>query len=498
MIRSTMATSLLRLTRTSALFVYAVITLGTTANRSFAAHLRDTVVYPRIIDARNDGNVKVLHVRSDLIFNLEPASVLGDTITVMTDNSNRKEVDTDYLKKRLYQDVENSASLYLEDTDAGILTEGVLGNELRIEPIRDVSARQDGAIPHRIFEIDGSADYSGDTVELDSTELEPQPERLLTERSSQKMPAAVYVNISVLVDSFLDKGLKKLNRSVLTYVAVFMNGVNLKYAQFDKPRFLLKLRVIQSLSDTLEAKQLNISGSMLNFKAVTNALRTFVARPDFNDSAAVFMMSGRDVASGPDRKAFGVAFVAQLCTQYKFGVGEDIPGTYFGIAVAAHEILHIVGAVHDGAPPRTTYQGDPGAKSCPVRKHLMSPFASTKVVNSLSNCTQKQVRFHLNRRGPSCWKPLHDQDLAPPMLPGSNFSASMFCSLANKEKYTDGKLDDDCRINCTTKKKTSEYFVGLDGMECRSNRTKVCVKGVCMPKNNIPKTPPYGGNVTSA
>ncbi|XP_064469735.1 venom metalloproteinase BumaMPs1-like [Ornithodoros turicata] len=171
MIRSTMTTFLLRLTRTSALFVYAVITLCTTANRSFAAHLRDTVVYPRIIDARNDVNVKVLHVRSDLIFNLEPASVLGDTITVITDNSNRKEVDTDYLKKRLYQDVENSASLYLEDTDAGILTEGVLGNQLRIEPFRDVSARQDGAIPHRIFEIDGSADYSGDTAYTSSVAL---------------------------------------------------------------------------------------------------------------------------------------------------------------------------------------------------------------------------------------------------------------------------------------------------------------------------------------
>ncbi|XP_064468868.1 uncharacterized protein LOC135383276 [Ornithodoros turicata] len=126
----------------------------------------------------------------------------------------------------------------------------------------------------------------------------------------------------------------------------------------------------------------------------------------------------------------------------------------------------------------------------------MSPFASTKSANSLSECTQEQVRFHLNRSGPSCWKPLDDQDLAPPMLPGSNFSASTFCLLANKAKYTGGKVDDDCRINCRTRNNTSEYFVGRDGMECPSNPTKVCVKGVCMAKDEIPKTP--RGNETSA
>ncbi|KAG0410138.1 hypothetical protein HPB47_012748, partial [Ixodes persulcatus] len=60
-----------------------------------------------------------------------------------------------------------------------------------------------------------------------------------------------------------------------------------------------------------------------------------------------------------------LAYVGGLCWSTKVAVGEDIPLSFKGVHIAAHEIAHLLGAVHDGSGPISYIPGHPGAKKCP-------------------------------------------------------------------------------------------------------------------------------------
>uniref|UniRef100_A0A6P7HCA3 Venom metalloproteinase 3-like n=1 Tax=Diabrotica virgifera virgifera TaxID=50390 RepID=A0A6P7HCA3_DIAVI len=65
----------------------------------------------------------------------------------------------------------------------------------------------------------------------------------------------------------------------------------------------------------------------------------------------------------------GFAYVGGACVVNKrlekvnsVAIIEDTGG-FSGIIVAAHEVGHLLGAVHDGSPP-PSYLGGPGAEKC--------------------------------------------------------------------------------------------------------------------------------------
>merc|ERR1719278_498858 len=88
----------------------------------------------------------------------------------------------------------------------------------------------------------------------------------------------------------------------------------------------------------------------------------------------VIALTGLDMARRKrgrmSRSTAGYAYVGGACVRNtrlskisSVALVED-SGAYSGVVVAAHEIGHLLGAVHDGdAPP--SYLRGPGAKSCP-------------------------------------------------------------------------------------------------------------------------------------
>ncbi|XP_064463473.1 venom metalloproteinase antarease TserMP_A-like [Ornithodoros turicata] len=374
------------------------------------------------------------------------------------------------------------ASVYLKDSPSGVLAEGILGDELRIEPLSGPSERRDGAIPHRVYTIDNSEKYYGDVVQAEGAESGP----FLTERSGE-IPDAVYLNISIVVDSVIHHGLERMKKSSLEYVAILMNAVNLRYAEFTEPGFQIKLDVVQLLSMTQERDVLGIVGSVLFHPNVLPKLVNFTDSPQFSNSAAVFLLTGRDLSGPSGSSTKGIAMLGQLCRKERVGIGEDIPGSYSGMATVTHEVLHIVGAGHDGslAPVRMT--GIARTK-CSAGPYIMSPYQTTRNAHWMSNCTQEQVRFLLKSKRPRCWMPLHSEDLTTSTLPASKINVTEFCLLVKPRVYTGGNVEPDCRIRCTTRTNIVGYFTGIDGMECASRNGTVCVKGQCISRNKIPRT----------
>ena len=136
-------------------------------------------------------------------------------------------------------------------------------------------------------------------------------------------------------------------------------------------------------------------------------------------------MAGACVANKRLKKINSVAIV------------ED-SGGFSGVITAAHELGHLLGAVHDGLPS-PAYLGGPGAVSCPwSHGYLMSDLRRTVKGLHWSTCSQRCLSHFLATTTASCMynTPRH-QDHALPgtaLLPGRSLSLDQQCYMDRGSK----------------------------------------------------------------
>lgn len=102
-----------------------------------------------------------------------------------------------------------------------------------------------------------------------------------------------------------------------------------------------------------------------------------------------------------NRGTAGFAYVGGACVVNKrlekvnsVAIIED-SGGFSGIIVAAHEVGHLLGCVHDGSPP-PSYLGGPGATSCPWEDgFIMSDLRHTERGFRWSTCSVQQFKHFL-------------------------------------------------------------------------------------------------------
>ena len=102
-----------------------------------------------------------------------------------------------------------------------------------------------------------------------------------------------------------------------------------------------------------------------------------------------------------NRGTAGFAYVGGACVVNKrlekvnsVAIVEDTGG-FSGIIVVAHELGHLLGAVHDGSPP-PSYLGGPGARKCRWEDgFIMSDLRHTSKGFRWSHCTIKQFHHFL-------------------------------------------------------------------------------------------------------
>ena len=108
------------------------------------------------------------------------------------------------------------------------------------------------------------------------------------------------------------------------------------------------------------------------------------------------------------KSTVGYAYVGGACVTNKrlqkinsVAIVED-NGGYSGVIIAAHEVAHLLGAVHDGDSSLASL-GGPGASSCSKSNgFIMSDNRRTKRGVRWSSCTKAQISHFLSSSTASC------------------------------------------------------------------------------------------------
>ncbi|KXJ72871.1 hypothetical protein RP20_CCG016989 [Aedes albopictus] len=146
----------------------------------------------------------------------------------------------------------------------------------------------------------------------------------------------------------------------------------------------------------------------------------------------------------PARSRFVVVFVQSQCEGFAYVGGACVvnkrlekvnsvaiiedTGGFSGIIVAAHEVGHLLGAVHDGSPP-PSYLGGPGAEKCRWEDgYIMSDLRHTERGFRWSPCSVQSFHHFLNGDTASCLhNPPHEDEALGRTLPGTLLSLDAQC-----------------------------------------------------------------------
>lgn len=190
---------------------------------------------------------------------------------------------------------------------------------------------------------------------------------------------------------------------------------------------------------------------------------------------------------------------------------EDTGG-FSGIIVAAHEVGHLLGAVHDGSPP-PSYLGGPGAEKCRWEDgFIMSDLRHTEKGFRWSPCSVQSFHHFLNGDTATClYNSPHEDDSLPRVLPGRLLTLDAQC---RKDRGTSACFKDErvcAQLFCFDA--GSGYCVAYrpaaEGSPCGDGQ--YCINGQCITEHeNIipdysqhtpsyvrPETSPFYANITS-
>ncbi|XP_064469740.1 venom metalloproteinase BumaMPs1-like [Ornithodoros turicata] len=386
-------------------------------------------------------------------------------------------ISTDSIKRGLYQDVKHAASVHLEENGNRVIVEGILGSKLRIEPVRGLSERGDEAVAHRVYTVEAAETYVGDAVHSPST----THGIALSER--EDFADSVLADVCIVVDSVHNNTIIKSGKNLHVYITILMNAVNMRYGQLRRPGFQMKLQCIMRLSDRQERSKFNLQGNSFEYQDFLPQFVEYISSDAFMRYGAVFLFTGRNMLGRAGTSTTGVAYLGTLCTEHRVGIAEDIPGTYSAVRTASHEMLHIVGVLHDGVSPPSSEPGHPGARSCSATDHIMAPRGSAKNSHVLSRCTKQQLAFFFMNHDQRCWKSFSGTlTFVRRRLPGSQITVTAFCKMVHKNGKS-GVLHRNCSVKCEPSPPNKGFYAGLDGWSCGDR--KMCITGRCLKKEDV-------------
>uniref|UniRef100_L7LQH4 Putative tick salivary metalloprotease n=1 Tax=Rhipicephalus pulchellus TaxID=72859 RepID=L7LQH4_RHIPC len=310
-----------------------------------------TLVFPKLLESRDDRGTKLLKINDDITLNLEKSSVMSKEFLLRTYQGHVMQhnyLDGEALEEDLYHDPKQFASVTLSEEN-GLKVEGVLGPKLAIKPFEG-QGRSAGAgdVPHLIYKIeehDGVYAGKGVTVEQRAN---------ISERQNQNdaRPNAIYPELLLVVDSTF-RAQFRTKYTLLKYLMITMNSVNVRYMTVSNPSVRLMFCAMEILTVTQET-------FLLREGKYVHALRTLASLRDhvrnntekYGVYDGVYLITGLDMAErtyyGWNGNLLGYAYIGGICTWQKVGYGEDTVGTFRGIRVLAHEVGHLLGCPHDG------------------------------------------------------------------------------------------------------------------------------------------------------
>ncbi|XP_065352952.1 A disintegrin and metalloproteinase with thrombospondin motifs like isoform X1 [Cloeon dipterum] len=333
-------------------------------------------------------------------------------------------------------------------------------------------------------------------------------------RDRRDAPYVIYPEILVIVDYDGYRLHGGDNVQIKRYFVSFWNGVDLRYKLLKGPKVRISIAgiIISRGRDATPYLESNRVGrDAIDSAAALTDMGKYLFRerrlPVYDIAVAITKldMCRRQYANDNcNRGTAGFAYVGGACVVNKrlekvnsVAIIEDTGG-FSGIIVAAHEVGHLLGAVHDGSPP-PSYLGGPGAEKCRWEDgFIMSDLRHTEKGFRWSSCSVASFHHFLNGDTATClFNAPHEDDALPRVLPGKLLSLDAQC---RKDRGTSACFKDDrvcAQLFCFDA--NSGYCVAYrpaaEGSPCGDGQS--CLNGRCVAEheNIIPDytqiTPTY-------
>ncbi|XP_068144640.1 A disintegrin and metalloproteinase with thrombospondin motifs like isoform X1 [Drosophila tropicalis] len=329
-------------------------------------------------------------------------------------------------------------------------------------------------------------------------------------RSRRQAPYIIYPEVLVIVDYDGYRLHGGDNLQVKRYFISFWNGVDLRYRLLKGPRIRISIAgiIISRGRDATPYLERNRVGrDAIDSAAALTDMGKYLFRerrlPVYDIAVAITKldMCRRTSAYGEcNRGTAGFAYVGGACVVNKrlekvnsVAIIEDTGG-FSGIIVAAHEVGHLLGAVHDGSPP-PSYLGGPGAQRCRWEDgYIMSDLRHTERGFRWSACTVQSFHHFLNGDTATCLHNApHEDSALGRNLPGTLLSLDAQCR-RDRGTYACFKDERVCAQLFCFDAQTGycvAYRPAAEGSACGNGYH--CLDGRCtpLPSNIIPD---YGHN----
>jgi len=316
-------------------------------------------------------------------------------------------------------------------------------------------------------------------------------------RQKRQAPFMIFPEILVIVDYDGYRLHGEDNVAIKRYVISFWNGVDLRYKLLKGPSVKISIAgiIISRGRDATPYLERNRVGrdAIDAASALTDMGKyLFLERrlPVYDIAVAITKldMCRRKTRHGDcNRGTAGFAYVGGACVVNKrlekvnsVAIVEDTGG-FSGIIVAAHELGHLLGAVHDGSPP-PSYLGGPGAVKCRWEDgFIMSDLRHTSKGFKWSLCTVRQFHHFLNGETATCmYNSPHEEESLPRVLPGKLLSLDAQC---RKDRGTSACFKDDrvcAQLFCFDAGSgyCVSYRPAAEGSRCGDNQ--MCINGKCV------------------
>ncbi|XP_055694751.1 A disintegrin and metalloproteinase with thrombospondin motifs like isoform X2 [Lutzomyia longipalpis] len=431
-----------------------------------------------------------------------------------TQGLNYEEITQDEEQKEevghVFQDESKMAAILMRrQLETGdLIMEGSVGHELMIRPLPQgiASPLNSSSVQHVVYRRQSDPmDQLSDFAYMEPDRLQKRYRRgdyanvTRSGRTKRAVPHVIYPEILVIVDHDGYRLHGGDNVQVKRYFVSFWNGVDLRYRLLKGPRIRISIAgiIISRGRDATPYLERNRVGrDAIDSAAALTDMGKYLFRerrlPVYDIAVAItkYDMCRRRKGGRCTKGTAGFAYVGGACVVNKrlekvnsVAIIEDTGG-FSGIIVAAHEVGHLLGAVHDGSPP-PSYLGGPGAEKCRWEDgYIMSDLRHTERGFRWSPCSIQSFHHFLNGDTASCLHNApHEDEALGRALPGTLLSLDAQC---RRDRGTSACFKDErvcAQLFCFDA--ASGYCVAYrpaaEGSSCGDGLH--CLDGRCVPEN---------------